>query len=90
MATADELDSRCDIEIVGAALAANEPQFLSAVLARVPRHIHAAEKISIYCAERRALDGWMEWTMRVDYKSKHGITIGCVQRRVGADVEFHS
>lgn len=89
MATAEQLDSRCDIEIVGVKLADNEPKMLEAVLARTVRHMHAAKQISIYCSEPRE-DGWMEWIMKITYASGHSLTIGCVRRTALGEVEFHS
>ena len=89
MATAEQLDSRCTIEIVGVMLSVNEPAMVQAVLARAARHTHAATKIEIFCDEPKA-NGWLEWTMRITYRSGHGITIGCIRRTVDAEVEFHS
>lgn len=89
MATADQLDSRCDIEIVGVALADNEPKMLQAVLTRVAHHIPRAKRISVYCSEPQP-NGWLEWMIRITYQSGHALTIGCVRRTAGAEVEFHS
>jgi hypothetical protein len=89
MATAEQLTSRCVIDIVGVDLAAGEQDFLVTVLARAAQHVHAARFIHIHCSERLA-SGWLEWTIQISYKREGNLTIGAIQRTAGAEVEFHS
>jgi hypothetical protein len=85
MATYEELDSRVKVEFVAAALAEKEPEMLAKVFTVCARHFHHGRDISVFCSERKK-DGWLEWLVKVDGR----ITIGVIQRTVGAEFELHS
>lgn len=92
----DKIDSELNIKIQGVAFAASEPFMLSTVLARAANWANA-ESILILCNPRVPADapahqnpGWLEYAMRVNFKGGGGITIGAIQRQIGAEVEFHS
>lgn len=89
MATADQLQSRCKIEIVGVDLAASEPVFLTCVMARLARHVPSADLITVFCSEPQA-EGWLEWMIVIAFKSGSSLTIGALRRTPGGEVEFHS
>lgn len=89
MVTADELESRCAIEIVGVKLAEREPKFLTDVMALIAHHVAASTKIVIYCAARKDT-GWLEWSIVVNYSTGRSLVIGAIQRKADAEVEFHS
>ncbi len=72
---------------------------LKAVLARIAV-MDFAEHVDVYPMERvpdpRPVGapgpiGWLEWTIRVRYQNSNTwFTVGCIQRSIGAEVEFHS
>lgn len=43
----------------------------------------------IFCADRQP-HGWLEFVLRISYAGGGGITVGCIQRAVGREFEFHS
>lgn len=90
-ATADQLMSVCDIKITGVELALSDGKMLAACLAKATYYLHGAQRIDIYCSERRA-DGWLEYSMMIYYKGprEHMFQLGAIQRTIGADIEFHS
>jgi hypothetical protein len=68
-----------------------------AVLQRLTHHVQQAEMIDVYPQERIPVDapawkspGWLEWILRIKYRGGGGLTIGAIQRTVGAGYEFHS
>lgn len=63
----------------------------------VARHAAQAKLIDIYPMERIPADapvyqhpGWLEWIVNIKYINGGGMTIGCIQRSVGAEYESHS
>jgi len=65
-----------------------EPQFLGEVLARLAQHQHV-DHAEIYVQPREA-NGWIEYIMCIKYIDSGKLTIGCLQRKNGAQTEFHS
>lgn len=70
---------------------------LRAVLARCALHVPQAHTIDVYPQERSPADapawkhpGFLEWTLRVLYRSGSALTIGCIQRAPGEPFEFHT
>ena len=70
---------------------------LNSVMKVVARHMPQAKFIDIYPQERVPEDapaykhpGWLEWMVRIQYHSGGALSIGCIQRNVGAAFEFHS
>lgn len=70
---------------------------LQTVMVRVARHIPNARFIDIYTQSRVPLDqpaykhpGWLEWIIKITYNNSCVITIGAIQRQIGAEYEFHS
>lgn len=70
---------------------------LGAVMKRVAGLAPACNVIDIYPQERSPLDapawkhpGYLEWTMRLHYHGGLWITMGCIQREPGAEIEFHT
>ena len=90
-ATAEQLTSQCDIKIIGVDLAISDGKMLAACLAKATYHLHGAKSIDIYCSERKS-NGWLEYSMMIYYKGEreHMLQLGCIQRTIGADIEFHS
>lgn len=73
-----------------------EQDMLQAVLTRCARHVPTAQMIDIYPQQRRAETrisdpGMLEWIIRIHYRRQgEPFTIGAIQRKPGAPVEFHS
>lgn len=70
---------------------------LEAVFKRCARLAQECKLIDIYPMERIPADapayrhpGFLEWHLRVHFRSGTEMTIGCVQRQPGEPVEFHS
>lgn len=91
----DKIDSRLNIEVVSIQLA--EPEMLAACFTRLTRFSHNAKTARIVCQARvpeSAFEwkhpGWCEYLMHLEFISGGALTIGCVQRKVGAEIEFHS
>lgn len=70
---------------------------LEVVMKRCARHALEAAEINIYPQERIPLDapdwkhpGYLEWVLRVKYRSGSEMTVGCIQRKPGDIYEFHS
>lgn len=70
---------------------------LDVVMRRIARHMTQAKVIDIYPTGRVPDNapaykhpGWLEWMVRITYRDGGGLTIGCIQRKVGAEFEFHS
>lgn len=63
---------------------------LTDILARVALcHAIIAETVVIFCPPAEK-DGTKHYTMRVNYRSGGGITIGCLRRGNSEETEFHS
>lgn len=66
---------------------------LNDCLTRVKQHQHVLE-VDLYLNERGKPDsgspGWCEYLMRIQYEGGGSLTIGCIQRELGARTEFHS
>ena len=68
----------------------------------VVRHAPQAVSIDIYPQEREPQElpagrcyhrdppGWCEWIVNIKYRGGGGMTIGCIQRALGAMFETHS
>lgn len=68
----------------------------------VLHHILQAKSIDIYPQEREAMElsdtkkyfsngpGWIEWIVNIKYHGGGRLTIGCIQRTIGAEYESHS
>ena len=72
----------------------HEPEFLAKVLHRASFH-QDVYSIDVYCNERAGKlrsdpEGWCEYILRIEYRSGGKLTIGCIERSLGADMEFHS
>lgn len=64
---------------------------LRAALQRAHRHQNV-EKVVVFCEERND-EGWLEYIMVIHYTPASGsgkMTIGCIQRKLGDEFEFHS
>lgn len=53
------------------------------------RQYEKADTATLYLSERRK-DGWLEFMLCIEWKGGRRFTLGCIQREVGAEVEFHS
>ena len=51
-----------------------------------PANVNSA---TLHISPRRP-SGWLEYLLAVEWVSGGRITIGCIQRTVGAECEFHS
>lgn len=74
-----------------------EPEMINKAMLVAARHMTESKVIDIYPQERVPADaptrhnpGWLEWTIRVIYRSGNAITIGVIQRQPGAEFECHS
>lgn len=84
--------SQMEITIHNVELA--EQPALAKVLDRVTWHWRAT-KADIYCAPRADGSGynpagWLEYLLRMEYDDGGKLTIGCLERSAGAEMEFHS
>lgn len=68
-----------------------------AVMKRMSMEMDVCKVIDIYPQERSPLDapawkhpGYLEWIVRLHYHSGRWITMGCIQRQPGEQVEFHT
>lgn len=68
-----------------------------AVLQRLTWYVQQACLIDVYPQERIPTDapaykspGWLEWIINIKYHGGGRLTIGALQREVGAEYEFHS
>ena len=68
-----------------------------AVLQRLSWHVQQAATIDVYPQLRIPADapewkspGWLEWRINIRYHSGGRLTIGALQRSIGAGFEFHS
>ena len=87
--TAD-LDHRSTIELVSVPYLVKEPELLNACLIRAQRHLNkTGTKITLYGTERDK-SGWLEFSMSIEYPDGGRLFLGCIQRTVGAEPEFHS
>jgi hypothetical protein len=61
-------------------------------------HLYAALKLITWhhpiradiFIDARTPEGWIEYTVKLVYSTGGGMTIGVIQRRPGAPVEYHS
>ena len=74
-----------------------DQDMLNAVMAKALQHLQQATLIDVYPQERVPANapaykhpGWLEWIIRIQYVGGGSLTIGCIQRTIGAKVEFHS
>lgn len=72
-------------------------EMLNKAMSVAAYQLSGAKVIDIYPQERVPADapawknpGWLEWTLRVIYRSGGAITIGVIQREPGAEFESHS
>lgn len=84
-----DLDSRCDIELVSINLLLAGRELFNATMGRAMNHLGAGVKVTIAGNERRK-DGWLEFSMLVQYPSGGKLFIGCIERKPGEPAEFHS
>ena len=66
-----------------------DPAVLYAVMHRMAAHVPQAERIEVYPQERNK-NGFLEWVINIKYHVGSRLTIGCVQRKPEAPVEFHT
>jgi hypothetical protein len=71
-----------------------EPKFLGEVLTRLACHQHV-EKADVFVNKRdtegyRNPLGWIEYLMVIVYTTGGKLTIGCLQRALGEQTEFHT
>jgi hypothetical protein len=73
-----------------------EPEMLSAVVQRALNFEHA-DKCTIWTEKRVPLDapdykapGWLEYGLKIEFTDGGRIFIGCIQRKPGEAIEFHS
>lgn len=78
-------------------LAEDDIPLAEKVIALIQRHNHSdnLKWADVYIDARKPATamsdpGWLEWLVQLRYHSGGGMTIGVIQRRVGADVECHS
>lgn len=83
-----------DITIIDAEKA--DPKMLESVMARA-LHFERATTCNIYVADRVPLDapeyshpGWLEYALNVVFEDGGNLWIGCIQRKPGEPIEFHS
>lgn len=91
----DKIDSRLNIEVVSVLLA--EQEMLAACFTRLARFAHNAKLARIVCEERVPAEapaykhpGWCEYLLYIEFTTGGSLTIGCLQRTIGAEIEFHS
>jgi hypothetical protein len=70
-------------------------EMLAACTERISRHIGNDEDIYSYpdaliFVNRRDTRGWLEYGIKINYRSGNFIYIGAIQREIGAQIEFHS
>jgi len=82
-------------EIKVYSLPPNELPFLGDVLAKIGEYPYAAVA-EVYCRERTPATaeaylhpGWIEWLVAIRFGDS-ALTLGAIQRHVGAKSEFHS
>lgn len=73
-----------------------EPAALAKVLDRLTWHWRATEA-HIYCRERKPAGceygepaGWLEYLLVMTYDDGGKLRVGCIERAVGVQMEFHS
>ena len=72
----------------------HEPEFLAKVLHRAKSFV-GVDRIDIHCNQRAGKmrsdpEGWCEYILVIKFVSGASLTIGCIERHVGAEMEFHS
>lgn len=94
---ADSQDKTCTIAVHNVLGWELDEPMLRFALSQAARHLPQAEVIDVYPQERVPADapayknpGWLEWTLRVKYRSGSWMTIGIIQRTIGAGYECHS
>lgn len=87
----------CNIEIVNVSEHVIEEEFLGLVMAKLIRQIPHAKDISIYTNPRTPEDaepykhpGFIEYRIVIHYHEGNRMVIGAIQRKIGAELEFHS
>lgn len=84
-----DLDSRCNIELVSVNLLLKSPELFNATLARAVNLLGNGNKVTI-TGNERTRDGWMEFSMFVQFEGGRTLFIGCIERKPGDPAEFHS
>lgn len=91
------VDKTCQINVHNVLGWELDPQMQDKAMLLCSRHLHAAHTIDVYPQERVPMDapayknpGWLEWLVRVHYRSGGTLTIGIIQRTPGAEFECHS
>ena len=77
-----------DILIRNPECAVAEPEMLHAVIQRAVQW-DTANGVTITASPRQP-NGWLEWGLFIIYGISGKIFIGCLQRRPGEPIEFHS
>jgi hypothetical protein len=74
------------ITIENLAVAMLEPDMLADCIAKV--HLKNDEADVVLWPTVRKLNGWLEWTMEVQYLSGSRLHVGCIQRTPESKIEF--
>lgn len=97
MSDTSTTDKTCQINVHNVHGWTLDPQMQDKVMLLCSRHLSESKLIDVYPQERVPMDapawkhpGWLEWTVRVHYRSGGAITIGVIQRQPGAEFECHS
>jgi hypothetical protein len=93
----DNQDKTCQINVHNVHGWKLDPDATNKAMLLCARHLDTAKMIDIYPQEMVPLDapawknpGWLEWIVRVHYRTGGTITIGLIRRQPGADFECHS
>lgn len=92
-----DADKTCTINVHNMLGWSLDDEMLDAVLHKCARHLPQAKLIDVYPQERVPADapayknpGWLEWGISITYRGGGGLFIGAIQRKVGAEFEFHT
>lgn len=90
-------DKTCQINIHNVLGWDLDPEMTNKAMLLCARHLDNAKVIDVYPQERVPADapaykspGWLEWIVRIHGHSGSTLTVGIIQRTIGAEFEVHS
>ncbi len=87
MSRTELLMTELNIQIKGIAMAEQVP--LATALARVAREAKDLAGVEIFC-QSRLIDGFLEYGIMYTFKTGGRMYVAMIQRKQGAEYEFHS